>query len=169
MKNSVYVFIISLIVGFIVGGLMMKGCSKPNVIKSDTVTITDTLWKDTVITEKELVPKIIVKKKVDTLYLENGDTMQLITESKEFEKRLISDKDTADVKVYTTGINTSLDSLKMRLRTHSVTNYVEVTKYVERKKRFVDRFHLGIQGGLGYGIVKKNVDIYVGVGGSFDL
>ena len=141
----------------------------PNVIKTDTVTVTDTFWKDTVITEKEFVPKIIVKTKVDTFFTEKGDTVQLVTESKEFEKRLISGKDTADLQVYTSGINTSLDSLKMRLKTHSVTNTVEITKYVEKKKTFWDRFHFGVQGGLGYGIVRKNVDIYIGVGGNFDL
>ena len=157
----------------LLSAFFLDRCVPPNnnekEVKIDTITIKDTVWKDTTIFEKEFVPKYIVKKKVDTLYLENGDTLNLVTESKTFEKRLISNKDTADLEIYTTGIETSLDSLKMRLKTHSVTNYVEITKYVEKKKTFWDRFHLGVQGGLGYGVVKKNVDIYVGVGGSFDL
>lgn len=170
MKNS-YIFIIALLTGFIVSGLLFTKCGKtpPNVIKTDTVTVTDTIWKDTTIIEKEFVPKIVVKKKVDTVYSKGGDTIQLITESKMYEKSLVSDKDTCDLKIYTTGIETSLDSLKMRLRTHSVTNTVEITKYVEKKKTFWNRFHFGIQTGLGYGIVNKKIDAYVGVGGSFDL
>lgn len=170
-KDKLHTILLIIAIFLMVTAWVALFCKKTpsNIVKTDTVTVTDTVWKDTTITEKEFVPKIIVKTKVDTFYTEKGDTVQLVTESKEFEKSIISGKDTADVKVYTSGINTSLDSLKMRLRTHSVTNTVEITKYVERKKTFWDRFHFGVQGGLGYGIVKKNVDIYVGVGGSFDI
>ena len=144
-----------------------------NTQKTDTVfsTKTDTLWKDTTIIEKEFVPKTIVKIKTDTLFKENGDTIQLITESKRFDKSIVSDKDTADVEIYTSGINTSLDSLKMRFKTHReiVTNTVEVTKYVKERKRFIDRFHIQPQVGVGYGVFNKKIDAYVGVGIGFDL
>lgn len=144
-----------------------------NTQKTDTVfsTKTDTLWKDTTIIEKEFVPKTIVKTKTDTLFKENGDTIQLITESKRFDKTILSGKDTADVQVYTSGINTSLDSLKMRLKTHKevITNTVEITKYVEKKKTFWNRFHIQPQVGVGYGVFNKNIDAYVGVGIGFDI
>ena len=173
MKESrIYItaFIISFIVGFIVSGLLMSKCSKPqDIIKTDTITITDTMWKDTTIIEKEFIPKEVIKKKVDTLYLENGDTMTLTTEQKKYEKSIVSDKDTADVEIYVTGINTALDSLKMRLKTHTITNTVEITKIVERKKRFKDRFHIEPQVGVGYGLTSKKVDAFVGVGLGIDL
>lgn len=144
-----------------------------NTQKTDTVfsTKTDTLWKDTTIIEKEFVPKTIVKIKTDTLFKANGDTIQLITESKRFDKTILSGKDTADVQVYTSGINTSLDSLKMRLKTHNkvIANTVEITKYVEKKKMFWDRWHVGLQGGYGYTFKTKDLQPYVGVGISFDL
>lgn len=144
-----------------------------NVQKTDTIitTKTDTLWKDTTIIEKEFVPKTIVKTKTDTLFKANGDTVQLITESKRFDKTIVSGKDTADVQVYTSGINTSLDSLKMRFKTHKeiVTNTVEVTKYVKERKRFIDRFHIQPQVGVGYGVFNKKIDAYVGVGIGFDI
>ena len=144
-----------------------------NTQKTDTVfsTKTDTLWKDIRIIEKEFVPKTIVKIKTDTLFKENGDTIQLITESKRFDKSIVSDKDTADVEIYTSGINTSLDSLKMRFKTHReiVTNTVEVTKYVKERKRFIDRFHIQPQVGIGYGVFNKKIDTYLGVGIGFDL
>lgn len=144
-----------------------------NTQKTDTVfsTKTDTLWKDTTIIEKEFVPKTIVKIKTDTLLKANGDTIQLITESKRFDKSIVSDKDTADVEIYTSGINTSLDSLKMRFKTHReiVTNTVEVTKYVKERKRFIDRFHIQPQVGVGYGVFNKKIDAYLGVGIGFDL
>lgn len=144
-----------------------------NIQKTDTVfnTKTDTLWKDTVVVEKEFVPKYIVKTKIDTVFTKQGDTLELVTESKRFDKTLTIDKDTADVEIYTSGIETSLDSLKMRLKTHNevVTNTIEVTKYIEKKKTFLDRFHIGVQCGYGYGFKHKGLEPYVGFGFSFDL
>lgn len=177
MKSNTLIFI-SLAICFITLGLIYferKGYFDPReeVIKTDTVftTKTDTLWKDTTIVEKEIVPKYIVKKKVDTVYTKEGDTLNLITEAKRFDKRLISNKDTADLQIYTTGIETSLDSLKMRLKTHTdvITNTVEVTKYIQKKKTFWDRWHVGLQGGYGYTFKTKDLQPYVGVGISFDL
>ena len=141
----------------------------PNVIKSDTITVHDTIYKDTTITIKELVPKEIVKKKVDTLYLENGDTLNLITESKRYDEVLTSGVDTCEVSAYISGVHPLLDSLSMRLKTHSVTNTVEIIKYVEKKKTFWDRFHWGVQGGIGYGLTQKKIDVFIGVGGTMDI
>lgn len=176
--NSNTLIFISIAICFIILGffyLDRSGYFDPmkEVINTDTVftTKTDTLWKDTTIVEKEIVPKIIVKTKIDTLFKENGETVQLITESKRFDKTILSDKDTADVQVYTSGINTSLDSLKMRLKAHKevITNTVEITKYVEKKKTFWNRWHIGIQAGYGYGLNYKGLEPYVGIGASFDL
>ena len=176
--NSNTLIFISIAICFIILGffyLDRSGYFDPmkEVINTDTVltTKTDTLWKDTTIVEKDIVPKYIVKKKVDTVYTKEGDTFNLITESKRFDKRLISNKDTADLQIYTSGIETSLDSLKMRLKTHReiVTNTVEVTKYVKDRKRFIDRFHIGVQAGYGYGFNYKGLEPYVGIGASFDL
>lgn len=176
--NSNTLIFISIAICFIILGffyLDRSGYFDPmkEVINTDTVltTKTDTLWKDTTIVEKEIVPKYIVKKKVDTVYTKEGDTFNLITEAKRFDKRLISNKDTADVQVYTSGINTSLDSLKMRLKAHKevITNTVEITNYVDKKKTFWNRFHIQPQVGVGYGVFNKKIDAYVGVGIGFDL
>ena len=176
--NSNTLIFISIAICFIILGffyLDRSGYFDPmkEVIKTDTVftTKTDTLWKDTTIVEKEIVPKYIIKKNVDTVYTNEGDTLNLITEAKRFDKRLISNKDTADVQIYTSGIKTSLDSLKMRLKTHTdvITNTVEVTKYIQKKKTFWNRFHIGVQAGYGYGFNYKGLEPYVGIGASFDL
>lgn len=177
MKSNTLIFI-SLAICFIILGFFYLDRSgyfdtRKEVIKTDTVFTrkTDTLWKDTTIIEKEFVPKYIIKKKVDTVYTNEGDTLSLITEAKRFDKRLISNKDTADLQIYTTGIETSLDSLKMHLKTHTdvITNTVEVTKYIKKKKTFWDRWHVGLQGGYGYTLKTKDLQPYVGVGISFDL
>lgn len=176
--NSNTLIFISIAICFIILGffyLDRSGYFDPmkEVIKTDTVftTKTDTLWKDTTIVEKEIVPKYIIKKKVDTVYTKEGDALNLITESKMFDKRLISNKDTADLQIYTSGIETSLDSLKMRLKTHTdvITNTVEVTKYIQKKKTFWNRFHIGVQAGYGYGFNYNGLEPYVGIGASFDL
>ena len=176
--NSNTLIFISIAICFIILGffyLDRSGYFDPmkEVIKTDTVftTKTDTLWKDTTIVDKEIVPKYIVKKKVDTVYTKEGDTLRLITEAKRFDKRLISNKDTADLHIYTSGIETSLDSLKMRLKTHTdvITNTVEVKKYIQKKKTFWNRFHISVQAGYGYGFNYKGLEPYVGIGASFDL
>lgn len=160
MKNSFYIFIFSVIIGFVVSGLLFRKCCRtPEIIKTDTITKTDTMWCDTTITDTVFEPKYIIKKKVDTLYKENGDTVHLITEQKMYEKSILSNKDTADLKIYVSGINTALDSLQIRLKTHTVTNTVEITKYVEEKKRF----YITPSVGIGYGLVNKKLDVFVGV------
>ena len=176
--NSNTLIFISIAICFIILGFFYLDRSEyfdpmKEVIKTDTVltTKTDTLWKDTTIVEKDIVPKYIIKKKVDTVYTNEGDTLNLITEAKRFDKRLISNKDTADIQIYTSGIETSLDSLKMRLKTHTdvITNTVEVTKYIQNKKTFWNRFHIGVQAGYGYGFNYNGLEPYVGIGASFDL
>ena len=176
--NSNTLIFISIAICFIILGffyLDRSGYFDPikEVIKADTVftTKTDTLWKDTTIVDKEIVPKYIIKKNVDTVYTKKGDTLNLITEAKRFDKRLISNKDTADIQIYTSGIETSLDSLKMRLKTHTdvITNTVEVKKYIQKKKTFWNRFHIGVQAGYGYGFNYNGLEPYVGIGASFDL
>jgi hypothetical protein len=131
--------------------------------------VSDTIRKDTTIVEKELVPNEVIKKKVDTVYTKQGDTLNLITESKRYDRSLVSNKDTADVEIYTTGINTSLDSLKLRLKTHTVTNTVEITKYIQKNKTIKDRIHIEPQIGIGYGLINKRVDVYAGIGLGVDL
>ena len=170
MKNSKYIIVL-IIFCAIIFGIFGYFCGRTpvEVVKTDTVTKTDTFWKDTTIYEKEFVPKIVIKTKVDTVYDENGDTIELVTESKKYEKSLISGKDTADLKVYVTGIKPSLDSLEMRLKTHTEVNTVEITKYLQKKKTFKDRFHLGLQVGYGLGLQSRKFDSYVGFGVSFDL
>lgn len=142
---------------------------QPKVIETrDTTIIRDTVWKDTTIIEKQLVPKEVIKKKVDTVYTNLGDTLHLVTESKMFDKRFISSQDTCDLQIYTTGIKTSLDSLKWRLKTHRVntTEVVEIIKYEERKKKWL---HIQPQATFGYDPLNRQWGAVVGLGIGVDL
>lgn len=175
MKNNILIYVILVFLSLLIlVGMVWCTYQYPiEVVKTDTVfsTKTDTLWKDTTIYEKEIKEKKVVEIKRDTVYTEKGDTIQLITEAKTFEKRLISDKDTADLQIYTSGINTSLDSLKMRLKTHTevITNTVEVTKIVQKKKTVWDKISIGLQGGYGYTFNSREFQPYIGVGIGINL
>ncbi len=177
MKNNKIIWISALVAVLIIcliwadrSGYFDKG---GQCIKTDTIKTVehDTLWLDTVIIKERPVEKKIVEVRRDTVFTPGGDTLTLVTEHKTYQERLISDKDTADIQVYTTGINTSLDSLKMRLKTHTeiITNTVEITKYIEKKKKFLDRFHFTPNVSAGYGIFTRKPDIYVGIGVGFEL
>ena len=163
MMSSLLVILFLLFIGTI-WGILHYRC-QPNVIKTDTIVKTDTFWRDTIIKDTLFEPKYIIKKKVDTVFTEGGDTLHLVTEQKMYEKSLVSGKDTADLQLYVSGINTALDSLKMRLKTHSVTNTVEITKYVKEKKRF----YIAPSVGVGYGFINRKPDVFVGVSFGINL
>ena len=140
-----------------------------NPPKADTVTKVDTFWKDSIIYKDKikLVPKKIVETKHDTI---TKDTV-LVSVQKYYQERFYLGKDTADVGVLASGINPSVDSIGIKLMTRrpTVVQQVEIVKYVEKEKTVWNRFHFGVQGGMGYGITQKKCDIYIGFGGTFDL
>lgn len=145
-----------------------------NLIEQTDTSVTikrDTIWRNTLITETQFVPKYIKELKRDTVYTKDGDTLELARESKRFDKRLTIDKDTADIEIYTSGIETSLDSVKMALKTHTdvVTNTTTITKYIEKPKTFWKRFHIQPQVTGGYDIINKQWGITAGIGVGFDI
>jgi hypothetical protein len=176
-NNTLLVVATLIILGFIiVASLQHDLINKYKDIinaKDSTVTTTikhDTIWKDTVITETNFVPKYIKVLKRDTVY-KDGDTLELTRESKRFDKTLTIDKDTADLEIYTSGIETSLDSLKMALKTHTdvVTNTVTVTKYIEKPKTIWNRIHIQPQVTSGYDLINKQWGITAGIGVGIEL
>lgn len=177
MKNSTFILISALVSVLILGILWLNGNGyfkpKEGNVKPDTVFHTDTLWQDTVITNTVIkpVPKIIEKIKTVTVTDSSGNVFELASERKVFNETFASDNDTCEVGVYTTGINTVLDSITLNHKKHEkvITNTIEITKYKEKKKTFLDRFHISIQAGYGYGFNYKGFEPYVGIGGSFDL
>lgn len=178
LTNNTLLWISTLIIlGFIIVSTMQHNLInkyKDIINEMDsTVTTTvkhDTLWKDTTITETNFIPKYIKILKRDTVY-KDGDTLELTTESKRFDKTLTIDKDTADLQIYTSGIETSLDSLKMALKTHTdvITNTVTVTKYIEKPKTFWKRFHIQPQVTSGYDLINKQWGITAGIGVGIEL
>ena len=130
----------------------------------------DTLWKDTTITQTELVPTYIEIVKRDTVY-KNGKPIELLTENKTYNDTIECAEDTAVVTSYISGVNPNLDSLKVKLSRREITktNTITVTKYITPKKKFTDHFKVGVGVGYGYGMINKNFDVYTGISINYEL
>ena len=170
MTNDKTLIIISLII--CVCCLLMLGgihyyipSDKPN----DTVIARDTIWKlDTVeFIKNNPIPKEVYITKVDTVFSDKGDSIFLKTENKIYNDTICQGKDTIFQTNYISGINATLDSSKVILLKHSqtITNTIEITKYVEKRKIL----HFSPQVGVGYGAFNKNMDLFIGFGVSIDL
>ena len=166
MKNNTLIYVVLVLLSlFILGGMLWCVRQYPReVIKTDTITKSDTIWRDTIIKEKELVPKYVKILERDTVYKKDSTEVVLERTSETYQKSLVSAKDTADLTFYVSGIETSLDSLKMRLKTHTEVKTVEVTKYIQKKKTIFDHVHIGLQVGYGYGFSSKQLEPYAGIG-----
>ena len=145
-------------------GYHLKNIMEPiEIIKIDTITNTDTIINTDTFTyfKEKPVPVYRTITKTDTLYTEKGDTV-LVTENKTYIDTVCAKKDTAIVTSYITGINAHQDSLRVEMRTtkETITNTIEVTKYIKQNKRF----NVGVQTGVGYGFTSRQIEPYVGFG-----
>lgn len=173
MKNNSIIWVSALIAVLIIGliwadsrGFFTKG---GQVIRTDTVMVSDTLYLRDTVTVSHPVPYLVTKVKTDTVYDHSGNEVQLITETKKYEENIIQDNDTATVKAQITGINAELDTISVMFNRRTVTNTVEITKYIQKKRKFLDRFHFTPNVSAGYGIFTRKPDIYVGIGVGFEL
>lgn len=173
MKNNKIIWVSALIAVLIIGliwadsrGFFTKG---GQVIETDTVMVSDTLYLRDTVTVSHPVPYVVTKVKTDTVYDHSGNEVQLITETKKYEENIIQDHDTATVKAQITGINAELDTISVVFNRRTVTNTVEITKYIQKKRKFLDRFHFTPNVSAGYGIFTRKPDIYVGIGVGFEL
>lgn len=144
--------------------IVYNRCSTPpDIEKVDTVTVIDTLYKDTTIFKDKLVPQYIKIVKRDTVYTSTGDTIQLITEHKAYQDTLTCEDDSIVLKSYITGINSKLDSItaSWKKRDKIITNTVTITKYIEKPRKL---FTIQPQVGVGYGFFNKKPDVYAGIG-----
>ena len=144
-----------------------------NIHKTDTVLKRDTLYKDTTITvfKEKPVPKYIYVTKRDTVYDKEGNEIELKTESKLYQDTLCNKSDSIILKSYISGVNPILDSISAdwKKRETTITNTVEITKYIEKKRNFWDRLSIGPAITAGYDPINKNFGMTVGFGLFFDI
>ena len=159
-----YLFIVFALTAFIVG---KNTCS--NTDSSDTVLIerTDTLYiehTDTLPPEKG---ETITKYVKIPVYTHNTDTVT-VTDSLEMQvvQKLYSDDSTYTA--YVSGIKYNdlpkMDSIITRQRT--ITNTIRETITVTKND---SRWHIGLQGGYGYGLAYKGFEPYIGIGVEYSL
>lgn len=145
--------------------IFMAPCHSPNCVHVavgaaehvDTFLIHDTIrFQETI--EKPILKERIITM-VDTV---KADTV-LTYESKHFTDTLNLGGSSAVLDAFVSGVDCRLDSAKISAEIPTLTTVIEKTQYVEKKKRFIDRFHVGPSVGVGYGLINKKPDLYVGL------
>ena len=165
--NNNVLLVVGLLICILMGCTLWYAQTLPKVGETDTIWSTkiDTIWKDTTITKIKSVPKYIEKIKTDTVYTSNGDSIFLETENKIYNDTLTCKNDSIILQSYISGINSNLDSIKADWRKSEtiITNTVEITKYIEKKKTFFDHFKVGVVVGYGYGFKNKDIEPFAGI------
>lgn len=170
MKSNTLIWVCLFIILVILGGFYFGKCYfNKKIEKIDTIITRDTIIdRDTIIYFKNNpIPVYKTVVKIDTVFSQKGDTIPLITENKTYIDTVCAQKDTAIVTSYMSGINAQIDSLRVEMRTtkETITNTIEVTKYIKQNKRF----NIGVQTGVGYGFTSKQIEPYVGLGLQINL
>lgn len=159
-----YIITMLLLIAVIISMIIITGRSNKNnrlqtdtvsVIKADTVYLRDTLKIYTPI------PYLTTILSTDTLYLASGDTLYLNKEKKAYRDTICNEMDTAIVNTYISGIDASLDSMNISIQRPII--------YKTTEKHIRKRFSSGIQLGVGYGMINKKPDIYIGYGMTYNL
>ena len=162
MKKIIYIIIISIILSILFNLIYIKYNNiynkNNNIDTVEIVKVDSFIKKDTV---TKWYPKPVEIKVRDTIYLSTdsvkteGDSILLPRETKTYED--------STYKAVVSGYKPSLDTLMVFPNTIYITT--EKVREIEKK----DRFSWGLQLGVGYGLVHRKPDIYVGIGGQINF
>ena len=124
--------------------------NKNNRIEINTVEVRDTVViRDTVKFDNPTL--IYVKSEQDTLYIESIDSTVVMNK----ETKVYRDS-TYEAQI--SGFQPHLDHIKVFPNTTYITT--EKTSYIEKKKHF----NHGIQIGVGFGVINRKPDVFIGYG-----
>lgn len=145
MKHVIYIIII-----FILIFLNLYQYNKNNRIEINTVEVRDTVViRDTLKFDNPTL--IYVKSEPDTLYIESIDsTVTIDKETKIYKDSLYE--------LQLSGIRPNLDYINVYPKTTYITT--EKVSYVKDKRRFTH----GIQAGIGFGVINRKPDVFIGYG-----
>lgn len=144
-------------------------------IDTTTVTKTDTVYQTKTYTDT--IPKYITKTitKRDTLYQQNDSTPHIVElKHKTFYNTVTEDKDTISYQAHISGYDVDstdyprLDSINLSLR-HFITQTNTTTTQVIKVPQKRSKWHLSPSVGVGYGVVNKKADVYLGVSLGYDI
>ena len=129
-------------------------------IKTDTVTVTKTTY-DTVRVDNPIpVDNFKIKTVTDTFINYKVDTFQHLVQVEIPIEQKVYRQDSLYT-AYVSGYKPQLDSIDVYRRT--ITNTVTINNKIVKKKHI----GFGINGGLGYGMISKKVEPFVGLGISY--
>ena len=165
--NNDVLLVVGLLICILMGCTIWYAQTLPKVGETDTIFVSDTIRTiDTLTVFKEKpIPKVVIKTKVDTFYTKEGEDTLLITENKVYQDTLTCKDDSVIIASHISGINSNLDSIRVDWRKSEtiITNTIEVTKYLEKKKTFFDHFKVGVGVGYGYGFKNKDIEPFAGI------
>ena len=130
-------------------------------IEYETVTKYDTTYVHTFDTITVTKSDIVYKNTIvlDTLYIR--DTIKLI-EQKIYQDTLST--------IFFHGIDCEIDSIEYRIPTDTVKLTIDNTVYVQPKDNFwTNRFTISAGIFFGYGLIHRQPDAFVGIGGAIRL
>ena len=163
MKNkfvtyAFLVFVLSMILISLTRHFPSVPMPKPS---NDTILIskTDTVWDTVEVVKYKPIPKKVEVIKYDTVYQDNDTVVSLPIENKVYEDTIICKNDTAMIAISMSGIKSNIDSINLRLKKSNVI--ITNTKIITKKKgglRIVPNVSVG------YGMITRKIDIYVGAG-----
>ena len=165
MKNKIV--IIALLITIAIFSLLLViprfKFNNSNVIKSDTIRIDscveliDTIYRPMIVKDTLPVLKYKTHYKTDTIVKNNGDTIQIPIDRYVYVDTL---SDSVSYKAILRGYRASLDSIVInypqrtieRLKTQTITLQKVKTKH----------WNYGINAGVGYGLINRKPDVFVG-------
>lgn len=166
LSNNV-LLVVGLLICILMGCTLWYAQTLPKVGETDTIFHTDTLrYTDTLTVFKEKpIPKEVIKVKVDTFYTKEGNDTTFITENKHYLDTITCKDDSVIIASHISGINSNLDSIRVDWRKSEtiITNTVEITKYIEKKRKLLDHFKVGVGVGYGYGFKNKDIEPFAGI------
>lgn len=144
-------------------------------IDTTTIVRTDTVYETKTYTDS--VPKYITrwKTKTDTLYRQNDSIPHIVElKGKTYTNTITEDKDTITYQAHISGYDVDstdyprLDSINFSLR-HFITQTNTTTTQVIKVPQKRSKWHLSPSVGVGYGVVNKQWDAFLGVSLGYDI
>lgn len=161
MKKNIIIAILSMLALLQVGMLIMLSNRFENelnnkTVKSDTIQQTDTVYSTFFLSS---IPTTIkeTKLRTDTLRLAHKEDTVIPIEIT--QKTYSLNTDTLSYTAYVSGYQPQLDSIRIKINYPTIINTKTVTNTIYKKKHF----NISPSIGIGYGVVHKQPDVYVGV------
>lgn len=163
--NNIVFGILLALITIIIGSIISHYSHfKPSEGENDTIvkvhydTVYHTVFK--VVEKPKVVNKTIIK--YDTIF-QSKDTSIALPIVRKYHKDTIffTENDTAIIETTIVGINPSIERINMLLKKRQINQTTEKTIIQYKKQK---GFYIAPNIGVGYGVINKKPDLYIGVG-----